>query len=108
MTICERTTPKSVSSAQTEMPPRIPMIVASCAEQGTPRARSVIAMRRSFGVPRILVVMVAMVSQPSPRIMGNTALPLRPIERNSRSLKMAAAGCSRRCLQGSRTRGRTW
>ena len=68
------------------------MIVASCAEHGTPRASSVIAMSRSFGVPRMRVVIVAIVSQPSPSTIGRTALPLSPIERNSRSLKIARRG----------------
>ena len=36
-------------------------------------------MVRSFSVSRIRVVMVAMVSHPSPRTMGKTAFPLSPI-----------------------------
>ena len=64
----------------------------SCAEQGTASARSMIVVRRSFLVSRMRVVMVAIVAQPSPRIMGSTALPLRPINRNSRFTMTAIRG----------------
>lgn len=37
----------------------------------------------SFLVSRIRVVNVAMVSQPSPSTMGNTALPFKPITLNN-------------------------
>jgi hypothetical protein len=76
--ICASTTPNSVTSAAKDTPPRIPRIVASCAEHGMPSASSRTAISRSFGVPRILVVIVAIVSQPSPSTIGSTAFPLSP------------------------------
>ena len=90
--ICDSTTANSVISAANEMPPRMPMMVASCAEQGIPSASSRMAISRSFGVPRILVVIVAMVSQPRPRTIGRTALPFSPITRKMRSQKIARRG----------------
>ncbi len=52
----------------------------SWAEQGTARARSMVVTTRSLRVSRMRVVMVAMVSQPRPRIMGSTALPFESHE----------------------------
>ena len=86
------TTAKSVVSAASETPPRIPRMVASCAEHGMPSASSRIAMRRSFGVPRMRVVIVAIVSQPRPSTIGSTALPFSPITRKMRSQKIASRG----------------
>ncbi len=86
------TTPNSVSSAANEIPPRIPRIVASCAEHGMPSASRSTAISRSFGVPRIRVVIVAIVSQPRPSTMGRTAFPFSPITRKMRSAKIASLG----------------
>jgi hypothetical protein len=38
------------------------------------------------------VVIVAIVSHPRPSTIGSTALPLSPIDRNRRSLKIASRG----------------
>ena len=50
------------------------------------------ARTRSFRVGRMRVVRVAMVSQPRPRTMGSTALPLRPMTLNTRSVMTARRG----------------
>ena len=64
--------------------PSMAMITPSCAEQGTPRARRSVTIAASFFVSRMRVVSVAIVSQPRPRTIGSTALPLRPMRRNER------------------------
>ncbi len=46
----------------------------------------------SLRVSRIRVVMVAMVSHPRPRIMGNMALPFKPMIRKIRLLITASRG----------------
>ena len=47
---------------------------------------------RSFRVSRMRVLIVAMVSQPRPRIIGSTALPLSPIRRKTRLTMIAIRG----------------
>ena len=47
------------------------MMTPSCAEHGMAKAISAVAMRRSRSLPRMRVVMVAMVMQPKPRMMGH-------------------------------------
>jgi hypothetical protein len=70
----------------------IARITPSCAEHGTPSASSSIASRRSLRVGRMRVVSVAIVSQPRPSTIGSTALPFRPIRRNTRSVITASRG----------------
>src|SRR3972149_3791206 len=70
----------------------IPRMTPSWAEQGMPRARRSVTITRSFRVSRIRVVSVAMVSHPSPRIMGSTAFPLQPIFLKIRSTMTARRG----------------
>ena len=60
-------------------PPTMPSITPSCAEQGTPSASSSVTWMRSLRLSRMRVAIVAIVSQPSPRIMGSTALPFNPM-----------------------------
>ena len=55
-------------------------------------AKKVVVTSRSLRVSRMRVVMVAMVSQPSPRIMGSTALPFRPITLKMRLTRIDMRG----------------
>ena len=64
----------------------------SWAEQGIAKAISAVAIRRSRSLPRMRVVMVAMVMQPKPRIMGMMARPLRPMPVIRRSESAAMRG----------------
>ncbi len=72
--------------------PSIPRTTPSCAEQGMPSARSRVIISRSFFVSRMRVVRVAIVSQPSPRMRGRTALPLQPIFLKTLSTITASLG----------------
>ena len=86
------TKPPHQRAALRDTAPNIPSITPNCAEHGTPRARRSVTIMRSFFVSRIRVVIVAMVSHPSPRIIGNTALPLSPIILNILSTIIARRG----------------
>ena len=67
-------------------------ISPSCAEHGMASAKSKVAMIFSRLVSKTRVTMVAMVSHPKPKIMGITALPLRPIFLNTRSKSKDSLG----------------
>jgi len=69
-----------------------PATTAICAEQGTATAMSAVAMNRSRFEPRMRVVSVPMVTQPSPRISGMIARPLRPTAIRERSASAAMRG----------------
>ena len=72
--------------------PSMAMITPNCAEHGMPRARRIVTITRSFFVSRTRVVSVAIVSQPRPRTIGNTALPFKPIRRKTRCSITASRG----------------
>ena len=69
----------------------MPITTPSWAEQGTASASSRVTSRRSRRLSRTRVVMVAMVTQPSPSTMGRTALPFKPEALNRRLLKRCQA-----------------
>ena len=68
------------------------MITPSWAEHGMAKAMRAVAIFRSRSFPRMRVVMVAMVMQPKPRIMGMMARPFRPMAVMSRSVRAAMRG----------------
>ena len=69
-----------------------PAMTAICAEHGTAIAMSAVAMKRSRFEPRMRVVSVPIVTQPSPRISGMIARPLRPTAVSERSASAAILG----------------
>ena len=64
----------------------------SCAEQGMANAISAVAILRSRSLPSIRVVMVAMVMQPNPKIIGMIARPFKPMTVIIRSVRAAMRG----------------
>ncbi len=92
-------TPKTITMmtayAAATAPPAAPssaMMTPSWAEQGMANAMSAVAMRRSRSLPRMRVVIVAIVMQPKPRMMGTMARPLSPMVVIRRSDRAAMRG----------------
>ena len=92
MSITKTTTLPHHSVAMKDNSPSIPSMTPSWAEHGTPRANRSVTIILSFLLSNILAVIVAIVSQPSPRTIGSTALPLRPISLNILSTIIASLG----------------
>jgi hypothetical protein len=65
---------------------------ASCAEQGMANWRIAVEILFSRSLPSIRVVIVAIVTQPKPRMSGMTALPFKPIAFRLRSTNVARRG----------------
>ncbi len=70
----------------------IPTITPSCPEQGTARARRNVVIILSRLDSRVLVTSVAMVSHPSPKVMGITARPVRPTTLRTLSARSDSLG----------------
>ena len=81
-----------INVAVTEIVDVAPNITPSWAEHGTANAKSNVTIILSFLDGNILVVIVAIVSQPKPRIIGRIALPFNPITLNTLFTMIASLG----------------
>ena len=73
-------------------PVRRAKITPSWAEHGIAKANNKVVIILSFFVSWVLVTTVAIVSQPNPRTIGITALPLSPIFLKTLSISIANLG----------------
>src|SRR3989338_6756411 len=92
MSTTSSTTPIQRPNAAGGWPESIAAMTPNCAEHGMPRANSNVVMIRSRRLSRMRVVMVAIVSQPSPSTRGRTALPFKPTNRQKRLAITASLG----------------
>lgn len=93
------TSPKTAPTIPSQIPRApgpamaiIPKITPSWAEQGTARASNRVTNTRSLRVWSTRVVIVAMVTHPSPSTMGSTARPFKPRARKGRFSMAARRG----------------
>ena len=68
------------------------MMTPSWAEQGIARPSRPVAINRSRREPTIRVVITAIVTQPTPTIIGTIARPFRPSRERPRSVSTASRG----------------